>query len=101
MPAPDKNRRTEYRCNADGHLVELIAFNAATGNQVTRWEHARPAGNGVASTSLVRAKTYPDMNTTASANSPPSPINASATLTACFGTERRTRGDRVQRDAAI
>lgn len=55
------NRRTSYRYNADGKLVELTAENAVTGDQTTTWEYGTTLGDsGVASNELLRFKTYPD-----------------------------------------
>jgi RHS repeat-associated protein len=61
MSDPSKNRVTEYRYNGDGQLTQLIARNAATGDQVTEWIYGTTLSeSGVASSLLVRAKKYPD-----------------------------------------
>lgn len=57
----DINRTTEFVYNADGNLTALIARNAQTGDQVTRWHYGTTlADSGVASNSLLRAKMDPD-----------------------------------------
>ncbi len=75
MPAANKNRRTEYRYNADGRLVEMTAINATTGDQVTRWEYGTTLAWPATIWSGPRfipmtwaAATASSMNTTASAN---------------------------------
>ena len=57
----DSNKRTEFSYSLDGLLNMLVAKNSVTGDQVTRWEYGTTlADSGIASTTLLRAKIFPD-----------------------------------------
>jgi hypothetical protein len=61
IPGNVQNVVTEMRYGPGGQLVELIAKNPATGDQVTRYEYGVTlADSAVASNRLLRAEVYPD-----------------------------------------
>ena len=61
IPGNVQNVVTEMRYGPGGLLVELIAKNPVTGDQVTRYEHGVTlADSAVASNRLLRAEIYPD-----------------------------------------
>jgi RHS repeat-associated protein len=60
-PGNVENVVTELRYGPGGQLLELIARNPATGDQVTRYEYGVTlAESGIASNDLLRAEIYPD-----------------------------------------
>jgi YD repeat-containing protein len=61
QPGNTVNVITEFRYGPGGQLVELIARNPETGDQVTRYEYGVTlADSDVASNDLLRAEIYPD-----------------------------------------
>jgi RHS repeat-associated protein len=61
VPGNVENVVTELRYGPGGQLLELIARNPATGDQVTRYEYGVTlAESGIASNDLLRAEIYPD-----------------------------------------
>jgi RHS repeat-associated protein len=60
-PGNIENVVTELRYGPGGQLLELIARNPVTGDQVTRYEYGVTlAESGIASNDLLRAEIYPD-----------------------------------------
>ena len=61
IPGNVQNVVTEMRYGPGGQLVELIAKNPVTGDQVTRYEYGTTlADSAVVSNRLLRAEVYPD-----------------------------------------
>jgi YD repeat-containing protein len=61
VPGNVQNVVTEMRYGPGGQLVELIAKNPVTGDQVTRYEYGVTlADSALASNDLLRAEIYPD-----------------------------------------
>jgi RHS repeat-associated protein len=61
IPGNVQNVVTEYRYGPGGQLVEVIAKNPVTGDQVTRYEYGTTLKeSGIASNNLLRAEIYPD-----------------------------------------
>ena len=60
-PRLSSSRETRFRYDVEGRLVEMVARNGGTGDQVTRWEYGTTLlESGVARNDLLRAKIYPD-----------------------------------------
>jgi YD repeat-containing protein len=61
--AADKNRTTRFEYNSDGLLTALVAENATTGDQTTRYVYGTLVGSStpaVCRNDLLRAVIYPD-----------------------------------------
>jgi len=55
------SRETRFRYDVEGRLVEMVARNGETSDQVTRWEYGTTLlKSGVARNDLLRAKIYSD-----------------------------------------
>ncbi len=68
----DVNRTTLYAYALDGGLAMLTLKNSVTGDQVTRWIYGTTlVESGVASSSLLRAKIFPDSPEATDPLSPP------------------------------